>query len=156
MAKQVKKRANKDYPEDGIKKGNYYWYAALKTGPRSSVVIRSLSPIKRYKLTTSEFLSKIWMIEDAYIPNISCLEDVEILIEALQNIYEDCQNSFGNLPEGLRNGPTGEMLDTRSNGCERAVNDFETIFGEWSDAVDDEDFDEDEYIESARSVSIEY
>ena len=35
MARQTQRRARKDYPDHGISKGDLYWYAAIKTGPRS-------------------------------------------------------------------------------------------------------------------------
>lgn len=54
MAKVEKRKARKDYPEDGIKAGDEYYYVQMKTGQRSSKVMRSLNrdpaarPASRY------------------------------------------------------------------------------------------------------------
>jgi len=49
MAKTFHRKAAKDYPNEGISKGDMYWYAKIKTGQRSSRVIRSLTPIPMSK-----------------------------------------------------------------------------------------------------------
>ena len=56
MARVHHRKAAKDYPDHGIAKGDLYYYTKIKTGPRSSRVLRSKEPFKRSQLTSSEFL----------------------------------------------------------------------------------------------------
>lgn len=70
----------KAYPEAGIEPGKlYYYYVSMKTGPRSSKVMRSKTPFKRWQLTMSEYYAKLWQIEDALSEFDGGFEEMEDL-----------------------------------------------------------------------------
>jgi hypothetical protein len=123
-AKQVK--ARKDYPQQGIKKGDLYWTADIKTGPRSGYTLRSKTQPKRWQLTTSSFNQAIWQIEDEGFDNITCAEDLRAVAEQIREAGQEAQDSFDNMPEGLQQGETGQLLEQRASDCD-----------EWADAIDE-------------------
>lgn len=125
MARVHFRKAAKDYPRNGIKKGDSYYYAKIKTGPRSSRVIRSITPIKRWELTSSDFYSQLWPIEDERFDGVCGPDDLREIAEDLRNLGSEQQDKYDNMPEGLQQGDTGQMVEARATGCE-----------EWADAID--------------------
>ncbi len=125
MAKIQERKAAKDYPANGIKKGDTYFFVAIKTGPRSSRTIRSLVRPKRYELTTSAFKGALWRIEDEGFNEIDDPEGLRGVAEEIRDLGGEQQESFDNMPEGLQQGDTGQLLEERATGCE-----------EWADAIE--------------------
>lgn len=132
--KQVK--AAKDYPQFGIKKGDLHYYTKMKTGPRSSRELRQLKPFKRSQLTNSEFLAALYDWEDNK-GEAGSHEDVSNLAEHIREIGENEREKFDNMPEGLQQGDTGQMLEERAEACETAANELEEIASEWETALDE-------------------
>ena len=151
MAKVHHRKARKDYPDAGIKKGDMYYTASVKTGPRSSKTIRQLEPIKRWQLTTSSFLSALWQWEDR-IEKFDDQSDLEDLISEIRELGEEQYQNYENMPEGLQQGDTGMMLEERSSACEEAANELEEIQHEWSDA--ETEATEQEFIERVRNIEV--
>lgn len=142
MAHQKLRKAAKDYPDHGIAKGDQYYFAQIKTGPRSSRTIRSKSPIPRSQLTTSEFLSTLYGIEDVDIPSCSCPADIESVIDSLRELGEEQREKYDNMPEGLQQGDTGQLLEQRADGCEAACGELEDIQTRWESELESAGDDE--------------
>jgi hypothetical protein len=135
MAKvHVVKKAAKDYPEHGIKKGEtYYWWK-----PNFGSKHFSKTPPKRSQLTSSDFKAQLWDLEDgfrSYFTDVESLEsDVENYVSELENLRDTCQESLDNMPEHLQeSSPTGEMLQERLSAME-----------DWIDGIQGVDLDIDE------------
>ena len=157
MAKVHVRVARKDYPESGIKKGDKYNFAQIKTGPRSSRIIRSIAPIPRWQLTSSEFFREIYQWEDRQ-GNMKSMDDLEDLISDLRQIGEDAQGRYDNMPEGLQQGDTGQTLETRAQACESAADELDGIMSEWNDreeVVSDDD-DLQDFLDRVAQVSVDY
>lgn len=135
MAKVQERTARKDYPANGIKKGDRYFYVAIKTGPRSSRTIRSLTRPKRWELTGSDFYSQLWPIEDEGFDKVSEASDLNDIAEELRNLGSEQQDKFDNMPEGLQHGDTGQMLEERANACEEWADGIETAANELEEAL---------------------
>jgi hypothetical protein len=133
MARPEKRKAAKDYP--GIPKGTEYWYVKIKTGPRSSRVMRQLAPFKRSQLTSSTFLSGLYDWEDAKAA-LSTMENAQDLADTIRGIGEEAQGSFDNMPEGLQQGDTGQLLEQRAEACNTAAEEIEEIISEWETEKD--------------------
>lgn len=140
MAKQEQRTARKDYPEAGIAKGDTYFFAQIKTGPRSSRTIRSKSPIPRSQLTTSSFLSSLYDIEDNGFEGVDSAEGLREVAERVRELGQEAQDSFDNMPEGLQQGQTGELLEERAQSCESWADDIESLADELEMALSE--FDE--------------
>jgi uncharacterized protein YukE len=130
MAKQVQRKARKDYPESGIKAGDTYFFAQIKTGPRSSRIIRSKDRIPQSKLTTSAFKSTVYGIEESFdsiVHDNSAPDALKDIAQQLRDLGEETQGSFDNMPDGLQQGDTGQMLEERVSNCEQWADDIEQI-----------------------------
>jgi len=122
------KCARKDVPNSDIKKGeSYYWWKfrfggrhVSRTAPRPS------------QLTQSEFLSTQLEIEER-INNLSCdtLEDLiaerDDLVSEIRTLGEAQQEKHDNMPEGLQDGDTGQLLDDRASSCEEWASELEGV-----------------------------
>lgn len=174
MAQVHHRKARKDYPDNGVKKGDMYYYVSIKTGPRSSRVMRQITPFKRSQLTSSAFLGAMYDIEDA-LPEVKDAEMVREIIGELEQLRDETQESFDNMPEQLQYGDTGQMLEERVQGCEVAIDELETAAGNiesWEPSETDGEVDEPEHddedqtndagqtfedvLSEARDVSIDY
>lgn len=159
MARIKHVKAAKDYPAQGIAKGEMYYYTKIKTGPRSSRVMRSKTPFKRSQLTQSEYLSQLYDWEDSKA-EIGSMEDAQQFADDIRALGEEQQEKLDNMPEGLQQGSTGEMLTERAEACESAAAEIEEIISEWEDAKstweseNGDEFDESEFLDRVREVSV--
>lgn len=124
MAKVHHRKARKDYPGTGIKKGDMYYFCQMKTGPRSSRTIRSLKPIPPSQLTTSEFLGT-WLGEAERATGELSADDIREIAATIQELGETTREKYDAMPEGLQQGDTGQMLETRADACDEASSDLE-------------------------------
>jgi hypothetical protein len=139
MARPQLRKAAKDYPQNGIAKGDSYYYVKIKTGPYSSRTIRSKTCPKRYELTGSAFYSQLWQIEDERFDGISTASDIRDIAEDIRSLGEECRDSFDNMPEGLQQGDTGQRLEERANNCESWADELDSVADELESA--EEEFD---------------
>lgn len=148
------KRAAKDYPQHGIKKGeSYYWWKFRSPGGRGgSPKHFSKTPPKASQLTASEFQSglasaqeEIEALEPTSYSDVSSFEaDVTNVKENLENLKDETQGKFDNMPEGLQQGDTGQLLENRVSEVESLVSDFDGIDFAEPDSIDEtgEELDE--------------
>lgn len=121
-------RAAKDYPNDGIKKGEpYYWWQLWK-GPKR----RSSKPPRRSQLTGSSFLAEVYDLEDEIADwegtDASDLRsNVDDWAQRIRDLGDQAQESLDAMPESLQQGPTGEMLQSRVDACEDWATGVESV-----------------------------
>lgn len=195
MARPEQRTAAKDYPQHGIAKGEKYYYVSIKTGPRSSRVMRQKEPFRRSQLTQSEYLAALFDWEDEKAA-IADMDDAQEFADRIRELGEEQQGKFDNMPEGLQQGESGQLLEARANACEAAADEIESIIADWETAKDehetavaeyeaakkaadeaedgddadafkaaldaldaldepDEDFDDSEFIDNVRDVSVD-
>jgi hypothetical protein len=166
MPKVMHVKAGKDYPEFGIAKGEMHYTWNLMLGPRSSRTYRQKLPPKRSQLTTSSFLSAVYDIEDS-IAALQSLDDIEDIVQSLRDLAEEEEEKYDNMPEGLQQGSTGQMIESRKDGCESAADELEQIETEFDEEEPEDDSEKGEWqerkdewlaerLEEARNVSISY
>jgi hypothetical protein len=123
-------KARKAIPSIGVVPGDSYFWWTFKnqTGPGTKVVSKTYP--KPSQLTRSNFKSQ-WR---GFQEEIAELALDETLSDALQDIAsrirelgEECQSSLDNMPEGLQQGATGEMLQERIDNCESWASDIENL-----------------------------
>lgn len=165
MARQVKRKARKDYPENGIKRGDDYYFCAMKTGPRSSRIMRSLTPFKRSQMTQSEFLGALYDWEDS-LAALESMEDAQNMADEIRQLGEEQDEKFNNMPEGLQQGDSGQLLEQRRDACEAAAEAIEEVISEWESAKSDHETDDegdkdedaetdDEFLDRVKEVSVD-
>lgn len=133
MARVKHVKAAKDYPDHGIAKGDMYYYTKIKTGPRSSRVMRSKTPFKRSALTQSDYLGQLYDWEDGKA-DLTSMDDAQEFADTIRSLGEEQQEKLDNMPEGLQQGSSGEMLTERADACETAASEIEDIITEYEDA----------------------
>lgn len=136
-------KARKDYPEDGVAKGEMCYVWTLKTGPRSSRKYRSKERPKQSQLTTSEFFQAIYSAqEDADEHPPESWDDFDSVLQSikdrLEEIRSETEDKYNNLPEGFQNGSSGERLQGRVDAVQELIDELDNIDTSWED-----DFDED-------------
>lgn len=130
MAKVEKRVARKDYPQNGIKAGDTYYYTKLKL-QRGGMVKRSLTPFKPSQLTNSPFKSGWLAVQEDWEDSGKDGEAIRAAADALTSLGETTRESFGNMPEGLQQGDTGQQLEARADACENAASELESLADEF-------------------------
>lgn len=137
MARAVQKKAAKDYPDSGIKKGDLYWYVKIKL-QRGGIVKRSLKPFRRSQLTMSDYLGQLYDWEDAK-NEIESMDSAQELADTIRELGEEQQGKYDNMPESLQQGDTGQMIEQRAQACETAAEEIEAVIGDWETAKEEHD-----------------
>lgn len=152
------KSARKDNPV--AKKGESYWWWKPMVGGRGGAKRFSKEQPKPSQLTQSAFPSAIYGASE----QLSEANDPDTFREIAASVREageEAQGSYDNMPPGLQEGDTGQLLSDRAENAEAwasaiesHADDLESKLGEidemTADDLDlDEDADDDE-IETAR------
>jgi hypothetical protein len=124
MPRVTKRKARKDYPNAGIKKGDEYYYWKRKTGPASGVTCRSLTPPTPSQLN-SGFAGEVGELE-ASLDAADDVEGIRSVVEDIRSLQEETQGKFDNMPEGLQQGDTGQLLEERAGQLEEWVSNIES------------------------------
>jgi hypothetical protein len=160
------KKAQKDYKDHGIKRGQSYWWWKFAYGSKRF----SKTPPKRSQLTQSGFYATMYDAEDALADATAefskshnydqLASDLESIAGDVRSAGEECADKKGNMPDSLQEGSTGQLLETRAEQCEQLAADLETAASDIRDLeADEEKSDEDkerEAIELAENVSWDY
>jgi len=149
------RKARKDYPDNGIKKGDMYYYTSLKL-QRGGIVKRSLKPFKQSELTTSAFKGGWFCTQEAWNESAKMSEDITSAADSIREIGEECQNSLEAMPEGLQEGETGQMLQERIDACETCADALDTCAQEMDDLDEPNPFTELEPPEGDFNTDEEY
>jgi PAS domain-containing protein len=137
MPRVHKRTAAKDYPKSGIKKGDVYYYTKLKL-QRGGIEKRSLKPFKPSELTTSPFKSGFLAVGERWDESGKGVDDIRAAADAIRDLGGDVRASFDNMPEGLQQGDTGQMLETRADGCDEKADELDGLADELDDLEDPE------------------
>ena len=130
------KKAQKD--NDCVKKGeSYFWWKFRYGGKRMSTTLPRGS-----QLTQSAFLGAIYAVQEAVedytLPKVGTTDELDAALGSLggdvenwasdvRQCGEDAQESFDNIPEGLQEGPTGQMLEGRVDSAEEFATELESV-----------------------------
>jgi len=152
VARVLTRVARKDYPEAGIKKGDTYFKVSLKTGPRSSRTLKSLTPFKRWQLTSSSYLQSVYQLADVTVPAISSPSDVEEIKNEVESLRDELQEKLDNMPEGLQQGGTGQTLQERIDECQEFCDNLENVDFEEEEEWKDNDHDDDSYGDYVQTI----
>lgn len=135
------KKARKDYPNQGIARGDaYYWWKFRYGG-----IQRSKEKPPRSRLTQSDYLGRVYDMQDqTWVEYNATAADVESGIESLRNELEDLlsdtQARLDNMPDNLRDSSeSGTLLQERIETIEDAMSELDTI-----DLYELEEFDGEE------------
>ena len=139
MPRVEHRRANKDYPQSGIKKGERYYTWKFKFGGRRRQKTKPLPE----QLTQSEYLQEWYPLQRQIQSFDGSADDLGTIIEAATNLGQDQQDKLDNMPDSLQDGATGELLRERNEECEELVSTLEDLKERLQEAEDADDADED-------------
>ena len=130
MAKIEKPKARKEYKcskcGEVIKVGDTY----LKGTPfrRSPVIRCTKCGLRSWELSSSDYVQGVGRVCDCWEEDYGCDEDTaQNIADELSNILDDTQDSLDNMPEGLQEGDTGQLLQERIDNLASAISDLEAI-----------------------------
>lgn len=109
-----------------IKKGDQYW----KGIPfRRSPIIRCLKcGIYRWECSSSDYVQSVGRVCDCWQKDYELGESTaQEIAEELTNILDECQDRLDNMPEGLQEGDTGQLLQERIDQLGDVINELEDI-----------------------------
>lgn len=135
------KAAAKDYPNAGVKKGEGYWWWKHFRGSKQ---ISKKQP-RPSQLTSSEFLSTVYSalesLEDLDngMTDAGVADTIQGVADDIREAGEQAQENFNNMPDGLQQGDTGQMLEQRANDAEDLASQLEDIAGEIRDAAEQDE-----------------
>lgn len=137
MARVHQKTAAKDYPAQGIKKGDVYftWKTRMTVGKSYvSQVHRSLTrPLSTSQSAFEQALAQI----DASLEGVEDSDGLRAVAEEIRSLGEEEQGKFDNMPEGLQQGETGQLLEERAQGCDAWADDLDTFADELDTALEE-------------------
>jgi len=125
------KKARKDYPAFGIKKGDsYYWWKFRYGG-----IYKSKTRPRPSQLTQSEFLGTIYAIieeiQDVTIDDFNSIDELRDFIEEkaeeIRILGEEQEDKLYNMPESLQDSETGWLLQDRADACYEIADELENI-----------------------------
>lgn len=154
------KSARKDNPV--AKKGESYWWWKHMIGGRGGPKQYSKDRPKQSQLTQSEFLSNIYGASEE-LAEANDPERFREIAQSVREAGEECQSKFDNMPDGLQQGDTGQLLEERASNAESwadaiesAADELESRWGEIDEmSAEDLDLDDDateDEIEEARQT----
>ncbi len=153
------KKARKDHPEGGIKKGESYWWWAFMVGSRGGPKHYSKTQPRRSQLTQSDYDARLFDIEDE-IADLTADDGlggaVDDIASRLRELGDEQEEKKNNMPDGLQEGPSGELLQERADACSNAADELEGMTFDVADKGDDET--EEEYwqgkLDEVQNVSL--
>lgn len=135
-------KAAKDNPV--CKKGESYFWWKHMVGGRGGPKQYSKNRPPRSRLTMSEYYGTAYDLADEQWPGVCDEASLEEFKSSVEELRDAEQEKLDNMPDGLRDGPTGELLQERVDECESLISDLENV--EFPDEPDDKDapLDEDD------------
>jgi hypothetical protein len=124
------KKAQKDYPSAGIKKGDEYWWWKPMSGGRGGAVRRFNHRPKPSETTQSEYYAAVYSLQErgfSWLDEDDVASGIEELIGEIEEIRAETQGKYDNLPDSLQNGASGDLLQGRISSLENAISELEQI-----------------------------
>ena len=138
MPRVEHRRAAKDYPASGIKKGEKYYTWKFKFGGRRRQKERPLPE----QLTQSPYLQEWLPLQREIEAFDGTASDLDSLLERVRDLGQEQQDKLDNMPDGLQDGHAGETLRERADECEDLASTLEDLKGQLEE-VENEQTDAD-------------
>lgn len=123
-----------------VPKGSIYYWWQFAFGTKQI----SLTAPKPQQLTRSEYDRQLLDFADrlgavsGFTEPLDLAEEVQSLIDDIGALRDEQEEKKSNMPEGLQEGPTGELLQERYDNLDSAVSELEGIDMDYDEPEDDE------------------
>lgn len=140
------KKARKANKAHGIKKGQEYWWVQPNRWSGKRIFTR---PPRPSETTGSEYYGTLWEIQERMADAMKgpplaqrgevqqpdkrpkTFEELRTMVEEwvgdLEQLKDDTQDKFDNMPEGLQSGDTGQTLEQRVSDLEEYIGELQGI-----------------------------
>lgn len=136
MPRVVKRKARKAYPEQGIEKGEEYYYWKIKLA-RGGLTRRSKTYPKPSQLNLG-FTGQLGDLQES-LSAASDLDGLRGVAEEIRELGGEQQEKFDNMPDGLQQGDTGQLLEERASALESWADEIEQACNEYESKLDEID-----------------
>lgn len=139
MAAVVKKvRAQKDYPQFGIKRGQEHFTWSVPGGG-VFVKYRSLTAPKKSQLVAPGYQQDFAVLQEtaAYLGEIHDVSDIQSLVDEITALKDDVEEKYNNMPEQLQGGDTGVLMQDRISDLESWIEELNDIISDAEAITDD-------------------
>jgi hypothetical protein len=119
------KAAAKAYPAAGVEKGEpYYWWKHFRQGKKVSKTRPKGSQVasSEYERSVLALVEGLEAWEGAWVES-----DRDDLVRELEEIRDQEQEKYDNMPEGFQQGDTGVLLEERVAAVDEWVSELENI-----------------------------
>lgn len=150
-AGQMKSKLDRTIPENKkdkllVAKGESYYWWQFKNGGKN---ISKTRP-KDSELTQSPYLAAIYDFTDELNDvrgNVSDVDDLQSfrddIVSRLEELRDEQEEKKSNMPEGLQEGPTGELLQERYDSLDSAIDEINSVDLDDYDEPDEDDLRDD-------------
>lgn len=141
-----------------IKQGDSYRWWKFRYGGRRIRCAKPECAPRPSDLTQSAFYSQLYGLQDSLDTAIAdrSVDDLRAVADELRSLGEECSSNRDNMPEGLQDSETGELLQTRADECESKADEIESAADELEGLADDwKEYAENESIEKEENESDE-
>lgn len=120
-------------PEHGIAVGDPYYHWSMMVGGRGSKRYSKERP-SRSQLTNSSYKSQLYDLVDGAQEGWDSCQDaddvrskLDDLASSIRDLGEEQRSNKDNMPEGLQESETGQLLETRADSCDSCADELEAI-----------------------------
>ncbi len=144
------KRARKNNPVTVKGESYYWWWGPKPFGHGRGVKKFSKSRPKASQLAVSEYMSQFYALEEEFDllsakdPPGDVADSLDELASQMQKLGEEQLEKFDNMPDGLQQGDTGQLLEGRADACEQVSSEIEAAAEETRELAQANSEDEDE------------
>lgn len=132
MAKvQVIQKSRKEYKCNKCRQlipvGSKYFKGEINFGP--TIIRCAKCGLQSWEVTTSDYILSVGEIVYNWRDNYSLSDDdvVDQIADALEDVMNDQEERYDNMPENLQDSPNGQLLQERIDALDSAINDLQSI-----------------------------
>ena len=130
MAKIETPVARKEYKcskcGEVIRKGDTYFKGVPFR--RAPIIRCQKCGLRHWELSSSNYVQSVGRLVENWQDDYELGEDTaQSIVDELSNIQEECQDSLDNMPEGLQEGDTGQLLQERIDNIQEAIDELDSI-----------------------------
>lgn len=118
-------KAAKDNPV--CKKGESYWWWKPMVGGRGGAKRFSKERPSRSQLTQSEYYGTAYSLADDMWPNVNDEASLDEFKSAVEELRDNEQGKYDNLPDSLQYGSSGELIQERIDECQSLLDELDGI-----------------------------
>lgn len=132
MAKvQVIQKSRKEYKCNKCRQlipvGSKYFKGEINFG--STIIRCAKCGLQSWEVTTSDYILSVGEIVYNWRDNYSLSDDdvVDQIADALEDVRNDQEERYENMPENLQSSPDGELLQERIDALDSVIDDLQSI-----------------------------